>query len=116
MSANNSENKIKESSSLSECKSDTPSLDEGLFFVTESCCPVCQKDITLSWRKISIPYFGEIALISSVCGCGFVFSDTMILSSREPSGYSIVLETSKDLEARVIRSTSGTIEIPELGV
>ncbi|NLI62781.1 MAG: ZPR1 zinc finger domain-containing protein [Methanosarcinaceae archaeon] len=86
------------------------------FFVTDSACPACQKDVVLSWHKSNIPYFGEIVFITSVCDCGYVFSDTMILSSQEPSAYSIVLETVEDLSARVIRSNSGTIEIPELGV
>ncbi len=40
----------------------------------------------------------------------------MILSSKEPMRYEMPVETSEDLDARVIRSTSGTIRIPEMGV
>ncbi len=40
----------------------------------------------------------------------------MILSIKEPMRYEMPVETSEDLNARVIRSTSGTIRIPEMGV
>jgi zinc finger protein len=40
----------------------------------------------------------------------------MILSSKEPVRYEISVETPEDLNARVIRSTSGTIRIPEMGI
>jgi len=40
----------------------------------------------------------------------------MILSIKEPMRYEMPVETSEDLDARVIRSTSGTIRIPEMGV
>lgn len=40
----------------------------------------------------------------------------MILSSKEPMRYELSVENSEDLDARVIRSTSGTIRIPEMGI
>lgn len=40
----------------------------------------------------------------------------MILSIKEPMRYEMPVETIEDLDARVIRSTSGTIRIPEMGV
>jgi zinc finger protein len=40
----------------------------------------------------------------------------MILTQREPVRYEMTIETVEDLNARVIRSTSGTIRIPELGI
>lgn len=40
----------------------------------------------------------------------------MILSSKEPMRYKLSVESPEDLEARVIRSTSGTIRIPEMGI
>ena len=54
--------------------------------------------------------------ISAKCQCSFRFADTMVLSSKEPMRYEISIETSEDLDARVIRSTSGTIRIPEMGI
>ena len=54
--------------------------------------------------------------ICANCQCSFRFADTMILSSKEPVRYEISVETPEDLNARVIRSTSGTIRIPEMGI
>lgn len=86
------------------------------FLQTHTSCPLCQKDIILNWRKTSIPYFGDVAFITAGCNCGFHFADTMILSSKEPNLYEITIETREDLNTRIIRSTSGTIHIPELGI
>ena len=54
--------------------------------------------------------------ISAKCKCSFRFADTLSLSSKEPIRYEISVETQEDLDARVIRSTSGTIRIPEMGI
>lgn len=55
-----------------------------------------------------------------MCGlceaCGFRLTDTMILTSNEPIRYEFEIKGADDLSARVARSTSGRIEIPELGV
>lgn len=62
------------------------------------------------------PLFREIMYISAKCKCSFRFADTLSLSSKEPVRYEISVETQEDLDARVIRSTSGTIRIPEMGI
>lgn len=85
-------------------------------FETKICCPLCQTDLVMNWQRDNIPYFGEIMHISARCQCSFRFADTMILSVKEPMRYEMPVETSEDLDARVIRSTSGTIRIPEMGV
>lgn len=54
--------------------------------------------------------------VTAKCPCSFRFADTMILSSRDPMRYELSVETPEDLDARVIRSTSGTIRIPEMGI
>jgi len=48
--------------------------------------------------------------------CSYRFADTMILTSKEPSCYELSIQTLADLDARVIRSSSGTILIEELGI
>ncbi len=70
----------------------------------------------MHWQRDDIPYFGEVMYISAKCECSFRFADTMILSSKEPVSYELLVETPEDLNARVIRSTSGTIRIPEMGI
>jgi len=88
-----------------------------LSLTTKSPCPVCGTEIEFSWEPSDIPHFGEAMLIAGVCeGCGFRHSDTILLTSKEPSRYVLEVECLEDLDARVIRSCSGTIRIPELGV
>ncbi len=54
--------------------------------------------------------------ITSRCECGFRYSDTLILTQRMPMRYELIVKSRDDLKARVVRSTSGTIRIPELGI
>jgi len=70
----------------------------------------------MNWQRDTIPYFGDIMYISANCKCSFRFADTMILTSKEPIRYELTVESLEDLDARVIRSTSGTIRIPEMGI
>ena len=85
-------------------------------FETRISCPLCHKDLVMSWQRDNIPYFGDVMYISAQCECSFRFADTMILSSKEPMRYEMSVEAPEDLNARVIRSTSGTIRIPEMGI
>jgi zinc finger protein len=54
--------------------------------------------------------------ITSMCECGFRYTDTLIMAQHEPVHYEMAVRTRDDIDARVVRSTSGTIRIPELGV
>lgn len=69
-----------------------------------------------NWETQDIPYFGEAMIIAGVCSCGFRHSDTILLGQKEPARYTMVVTEIEDLDARVIRSCSGTIRVPELGV
>lgn len=87
----------------------------GKLLTTRSACPVCGKELSTSWVKDDIPFFGEVMHITSLCECGFRYADTLILAEREPVRYELRIKSKEDLNARVVRSTSGTIRIPELG-
>lgn len=84
--------------------------------VTRSSCPLCSGELKTNWVPDNIPFFGEVMHITSICECGFRYSDTLILSQHEPVHYEMKVRSIDDLDARVVRSTSGTIRIPELGV
>jgi zinc finger protein len=83
---------------------------------TNANCPVCSAEMQFAWETEEIPYFGEAMLIAGVCDCGFRHCDTILLTEKEPSRFTLAVVTIEDLDARVIRSSSGTIRIPELGV
>jgi zinc finger protein len=87
-----------------------------LNLTTKSSCPVCFSQMDFIWETQDIPCFGEAMIISGTCTCGFRHSDTILLSQKEPARYTLQVTDIEDLNARVIRSSSGTIRVPEIGV
>ncbi|MBP2029396.1 zinc finger protein [Methanohalophilus levihalophilus] len=85
-------------------------------FETRSSCPLCHGDLIIHWQEDDIPYFGAVMYITTRCSCGFRFADTMILTQKDPVRCEMSIDNLEDLNARVIRSTSGTIRVPELGI
>ena len=94
----------------------TTQQDPNQNFNTVTSCPLCHEDLIIQWKSDNIPFFGEVMYITALCDCSFRFADTMILTQREPVRYEMAIETVEDLDARVVRSTSGTIRVPELGI
>ena len=83
---------------------------------TNAPCPVCSVQMQFCWETVDIPHFGEVMVIAGVCDCGFRHSDTILLTQKEPVRFTLQVTSIEDLDARVIRSSSGTLRIPELGV
>ncbi len=81
----------------------------------EITCPSCGRKTELVTVRHDIPYFGEIVLTSIACECGFRHNDCIVLSVKEPVRYRIKIRED-NLFIKVVRSTSGTIRVPELGV
>ena len=79
-------------------------------------CPVCHRAMEMRWQQDNIPYFGDVMEISCVCACGFRYADTLILGQKEPTRHSMKVSSADHLCTRVIRSTSGTVRIPEWGL
>ncbi len=80
-------------------------------------CPVCgKKTLYYHANELDIPNFGKCLQSTIVCkSCGYRHSDIIMLETHEPIRYEMIVENTKDLNTRVIRSTSGTIIIPEIG-
>jgi len=84
--------------------------------VVQGRCPYCEREIQYLYQTENIPYFSDILIVSARCECGYRHADTMVLTGGEPARWEIRVEGPEDLVARVVRSASGTIRIPELGV
>lgn len=78
-------------------------------------CPICGRDLKVVVTTYEVPFFGNILLTSISCECGFRHADSVIADIKEPTRYKIKINRD-NLYTKVIRSTSGTIRIPELGV
>ena len=80
-------------------------------------CPQCLKDNSLTMLAMSseIPYFGEHTQITVICeSCGWKHTDFIPSDGEKPGYSSLVVDNSEKCSARVVRSSSGTIRIPEL--
>lgn len=78
-------------------------------------CPACGRESKLVVTTYEVPFFEKILLTSISCECGFKHADSIVLGEKEPTRFRIKIN-GKNLFTKVIRSTSGTIRIPELGV
>ncbi|RJS72949.1 MAG: ZPR1 zinc finger domain-containing protein [Candidatus Syntrophoarchaeum sp. WYZ-LMO15] len=79
-------------------------------------CPICGNEMEVTFTPITIPYFGDAISVRSTCECGYRHSDVMIVSDSKASKFELEISSCEDLSIRVIRSTTGRIEIPELGI
>jgi len=85
--------------------------------VIRAPCLQCSEEIEYHYKTIEIPYFSDVLITTVICeSCGFHSVDVMILGENEPARYTLAVSSPEDMESRVIRSTTGTIEIPELGI
>ncbi|MDD1673738.1 MAG: ZPR1 zinc finger domain-containing protein [Methanomicrobiales archaeon] len=85
-------------------------------YTLKAPCPLCKNEIDYTYQIEDIPYFSEILITTALCDCGFRHTDTIITSEGEPTRWKMHITSSDDHATRVIRSSSGVIEIPELGV
>lgn len=81
-------------------------------------CPVCKgkNSLEMTSKTEEIPYFGEILESTILCReCGYRHSDTICLEQKDPVRYSLTIKKN-NLNARVVKSQSATLRIPELGL
>jgi len=79
-------------------------------------CPACGKEIETIYQRENIPYFSDIVLVYAGCTCGYRHADVIILGEGDPARWEFSVESADDLSVRVVRSTTGTVEIPEQGL
>lgn len=83
-----------------------------------SDCPICKapQRMEVTTKTEKIPYFGEIMESTLLCHeCGYKHSDTICIEKKDPVKYTLLIEKD-NLNARVVKSQSTTITIPELGL
>ncbi len=78
-------------------------------------CPVCGRDLKVNTLLYDTPFFGKVLITTIICECGFRHSDAIVSEIKEPTRFTV--KVNKDtLYDKIIRSTSGTIRVPEIGV
>jgi zinc finger protein len=89
------------------------------FVLPIECCPSCGATGTFQIKGSidDVPYFGEVMETLVTCSnCGLRHVDVMCLGQRKPMRYEFKITSETDLMARVVRSSTGTLKVPELGV
>jgi len=82
-----------------------------------TACAVCGGKARVSFTELEVPHFGRVMQSLLQCrACGYRHADVMSLEQREPAKYTLRVESPEDLNARVVRSSRGRIELPELGI
>ncbi len=80
-------------------------------------CLQCGKSANLIQKMQNIALFGPILMQTLTCAhCGFKWSDAMSLEFKRPMGFEAKIDGEKELRTKIVRNSSGTVEIPELGV
>lgn len=80
-------------------------------------CPVCGRaPLVLRSLELDLPYFGGALQTTLLCPeCGYRHGDLLLTRQREPTRLTLRVAAPERLAARVARSSSGTVRIPELG-
>ena len=86
--------------------------------VEDAVCPACEgKGLEYTAEPVELPFMGTSLEILLRCErCGYRHTDFVLTEHREPTRYSYVVTRPEDMSVRVVRSGSGTIRIPELGI
>ena len=85
----------------------------------EQDCPICFSEGTLKMiaHSSEIPYIGEHTQITMFCeGCGWKVTDFIPADGKKPGAWSLVVNSERHMSTRVVRSSSCTIRISELGL
>jgi len=85
----------------------------------EQPCPICFSDngLTMIAHTSEIPYFGEHTQLTILCpSCGWRHTDFIPAEGKKPGAWSLDIDDVSILTARIIRSSSCTVEINELGL
>ncbi len=81
-------------------------------------CPICNKSgLEVKSTLYSVPYFNQLAMFMIRCPhCNFTHNDVFTTEQRAPSRWTLLVNSEDLLRARVVRSSSGTIRLPDFGI
>ncbi len=88
------------------------------FRLPDQPCPTCRKNsLQLTESVENVDYFGPVLLTTISCStCGYRDTDVALTSVKEPSVMRAQIASDEDLTMKIVKSSSATIRVPELGV
>jgi zinc finger protein len=87
-------------------------------FIEEALCPACgHKGLEFTSETIDLPFLGpSLETLLRCHECGYRHNDFVLTREREPTRVTFTVQRADDMMVRVVRGSSGTIRIPELGI
>jgi len=85
----------------------------------EQSCPICGEENSLKMlaHTSEIPYFGEHTQITMSCqSCGWRVTDFIPAEGKKAGSWKLVVNSTEHISSRVVRSSSCTVRIEELGL
>ena len=85
----------------------------------EQSCPICGNENSLKMMAHSseIPYIGEHTQITMSCNsCGWRVTDFIPAEGKKAGSWTLIVSSTEHVSARVVRSSSCTVRIAELGL
>lgn len=81
-------------------------------------CPACQsRGLEYNAETVDLPYLGESLETMIRCpACGYRHTDFILTETKDAIRVSYPIRDADAMSVRVVRSSSGTIRIPELGI
>ena len=81
------------------------------------CLNCGEKTLKVMIYAYEVPFFGNILIEAGVCNrCGFRKTDVSLADIGNPKRIILKVESAKELNALVLKSSTALIRIPELGV
>ena len=79
-------------------------------------CPICGKNsMKVSIYSYDMPMIGPVIIVTGKCSeCGYKFTDIKTFESKGDQRIEFKVEKPEDLNTLVLRSSTATLEIPEL--
>ncbi len=84
---------------------------------TTAKCPICNNDIKITDFLYEVPYIGKVLLSVGRCSkCGFRINDIRVFEANGPKRLMLKVEKPNDINTLIVRASSASIKIPELGL
>ncbi|KIM41444.1 hypothetical protein M413DRAFT_445444 [Hebeloma cylindrosporum] len=104
------------STTADTARTDDPITDDEVFVFPGSCSS-CGHQIHTNMKKVNIPYFKDILIMSTNCEyCGYRDNEVKSGSAISPQGKKIILkcEDREDLSRDILKSETAGLTIPEI--
>ena len=85
----------------------------------DQSCPICDSSdgLKLFVHISEIPYFGEHTQMTMMCdSCGWKNTDFIPAEGKKPGSWTMKINTIEHMKVRVVRSSSCTVRIEEIGL